>query len=130
MEEQISGYLRHLGGSFIINAGSEYRKAISEVVLKDYSYEIKKLHDSIKEAKIQYIENLGEVEPDMQRIECLKNDLKNMFYFKKKTAKVIEKSIFSVLAPNNHMMQNNDSKYENVQQAASRTRKSFFNFGN
>jgi hypothetical protein len=28
------------------------------------------------------------------------------------------------------MMQNNDSKYENVQQAASRTRKSFFNFGN
>ena len=100
------------------------------MVLKDYSYEIKKLHYSIKEAKIQYIENLGEVEPDMQRIECLKNDLKHMFYFKKKTAKVIEKSIFSVLAPNNHMMQNNDSKYENVQQAASRTRKSFFNFGN
>lgn len=100
------------------------------MVLKDYSYEIKKLHDSIKEAKIQYIENLGEVEPDMQRIDCLKNDLKNMFYFKKKTAKVIEKSIFSVLAPNNHMMQNNDSKYDNAPQAASRTRKSFFNFGN
>jgi hypothetical protein len=28
------------------------------------------------------------------------------------------------------MMQNNDSKYDNAPQAASRTRKSFFNFGN
>jgi hypothetical protein len=54
-----------------------------------------------------------------------------MFYFKKKTAKMIEKSIFSVLAPNNQPIgQHNESKYEQVQQGASRTRKAFFNFGN
>lgn len=110
--------------------GSEYRKAISEVVLKDYTFEMKKLQDSINDAKLQYLDNLGEIEPDIQRIECLKNDLKQMFYFKKKTAKVIEKSIFSVLVPNNQGMgQNNESKYEQAPQAASRTRKSFFNFG-
>ena len=93
---------------------------------------MKKLQDSINDAKINYIENLGEIEPDIQRIDCLKNDLKHMFYFRKKTAKVIEKSIFSVLVPNNqqNMMANNESKYENPPQAASRTRKSFFNFGN
>ena len=101
-------------------------------MLKDYTYEMKKLQDSINDAKINYIENLGEIEPDIQRIDCLKNDLKHMFYFRKKTAKVIEKSIFSVLVPNNqqNMMANNESKYENPPQAASRTRKSFFNFGN
>ena len=59
-----------------------------------------------------------------------------MFYFKKKTAKVIEKSIFSVLVPNNNqhnVMPSNESKYGygggEQPQAASRTRKSFFNFG-
>lgn len=67
---------------------------------------MKKLKDSIEEAKVQYIENLGEIEPDLSRIECLKSDLKRLFYFKKKTAKVIEKSIYSILAPNNQQSQN------------------------
>lgn len=62
---------------------------------------------------MQYIENLGEIEPDIARIECLKNDLKALFYFKKKTAKVIEKSIFSIIAPNNQPSQvyNNESRF-------------------
>ena len=69
IEDQISLYIRQLRSNFIILfAGADYRKAISQVVLKDYTFEIKKLKDSIEDAKVQYIENLGEIEPDNSRI--------------------------------------------------------------
>ena len=82
--------------------------------MKDYSYEITRLRETIKEAKNLYIENLGEVEPDRTRIDCLKHDLHNLFYLNKKTAKVVEKSIFSVLGDNTNLIPqqiNNDNRF-------------------
>ena len=112
---------------------------VEEVVLKDYSYEVNRMRETIKDAKQEYLQSLGEVQPDRTRIQCIRADLKGLFYFKKKTTKVVEKSIFQVLGGANGSLnipppQNRQSPSERktphiFQQDASRTRKSFFNFG-
>lgn len=48
-------------------------------------------------AKENYLSGLGEVEPDRERIECIRNDLQRLFKLSKKNTAVIQETIFSAL---------------------------------
>lgn len=88
---------------------------------------------TITAAKTSYIQNLGEVEPDRSRIEAIKDNVLKLFYFRKKERELPppppqpvrqqeDSGIFSIFK--------DKTQVQNIEsQGQSRTRKSFFNFG-
>lgn len=54
------------------NLGSDYRRSIAEVVMKDYYSELTSLKEGVRVTKEAYLSTLGEVEPDRARIDCIR----------------------------------------------------------
>ena len=116
---------------------TDYRKAIAEVVLKDFNSEIHTLRDVVKLAKDDYITNLGGTEINREKIECIRGDLNNLFTLSSKNKGLVF-NVFTDLTKNQN--QGNQSKvdtykYEsraNVNESRglnkNQNTKSFFNF--
>ena len=65
--------------------------------MKDFTMELTGLRDNVRIAKENYLSGLGEVQPDRERIECIRNDLQRLFRISKKNTAVIQETIFSAL---------------------------------
>lgn len=48
-------------------------------MLKDFATELMGLRENVRAAKESYLSGLGEVEPDRDRIECIRGDLRRLF---------------------------------------------------
>lgn len=59
--------------------------------------EIEGLRNNIKVAKDNYLNSLGEVEPDRARIDCIREDLHRLFRISRKNQAIVEQTIFSAL---------------------------------
>ena len=90
IDEDINRLLYGLKGIYLFYSGSDYRKSIAETVVKDYSFELTSLKESVKIAKDNYLSSLGEVEPDRARIDCIREDLQRLFRLSKKTAGLVQ----------------------------------------
>ncbi len=65
--------------------GPEYRKTIAEVVTRDFNVEVNDIKSATNTAKNNYIQSLGEIEPDRSRIEVIKENLQKLFFINKKS---------------------------------------------
>ena len=58
---------------------------------------------------------MGEVEPDRERIECIRNDLRTLFKISKKNANLIQKAFLSA-QPSQNSYQNRPMEQSQTQQ--------------
>ena len=65
--------------------------------MKDFTVEISDLKELSKSAKDEYLQSMGEVEPDRARIECIREDLQRLFKISRKNAHLVQESLFSAL---------------------------------
>jgi hypothetical protein len=72
---------------------------------------------------------LGEIEPDLARVENIRTDLQHLFRLNKRAANLVQNSLFSVIQDK---FQGNEKITHTMQPEIipkEKTRKSFFNFG-